>query len=254
MCTVLVLLRPGDAWPLVIGANRDERIDRPFEPPDRHWPDAPGIVAGRDVLGGGSWFGINDDGVVATIVNGFDRLGPLAGKTSRGDIVLRALREPDAHRAVRTVTEREPQRYRGFTLIVAGRDAAFAVTNDEHTMHSAELAPGHHLVTPEGCDVPESARYAAHFEAFRDAPPPDPGAGDWSSWTALLQRADRDDPHRAITVETGDAFGTVASTLLALPASRSAPPVLLFANGPPTSTPYQPLAAPWVRGRNVEHG
>jgi Transport and Golgi organisation 2 len=253
MCTVLVLLRPGDAWPLLIGANRDERLDRPFEPPDRHWPDTPGIVAGRDVLGGGSWFGVNDDGVVATIVNGFDRLGPMAGKTSRGDIVLRALREPDAARAVRTVAERDPQHYRGFTLIVADRDAAFAVMNDERAIRVETLAPGHHMVTPEGCDVPSSARYQAHFEAFRAAPPPAPDAGDWSAWTELLRHADEDDPHRAMTVVTDHAFGTVASTLLALPASLAAPPVLLFANGPPTSTPYQPLAAPWDRGRNVEH-
>ena len=35
MCTVLVLLRPGDAWPLLIGANRDERIDRPFDAPHK---------------------------------------------------------------------------------------------------------------------------------------------------------------------------------------------------------------------------
>jgi hypothetical protein len=25
-----------------------------------------------------------------------------------------------------------------------------------------------------------------------------------------------------------------------------------FANGPPTRVPYEPVAAPWVRGANVE--
>ena len=27
MCTVVILRRPGEAWPVVIGANRDERLD-----------------------------------------------------------------------------------------------------------------------------------------------------------------------------------------------------------------------------------
>jgi hypothetical protein len=48
------------------------------------------------------------------------------------------------------------------------------------------------------------------------------------------------------------AFGTVCSSLLALPAAASANPVLLFANGPPTQAPYVALETPWVRGARVE--
>src|SRR4030088_665791 len=119
MGTVLLLLRPDERWPLLIAANRDERTRRAVEPPGRWGPDAPGVVAGRDVLGGGSWFGVNDDGVVATIVNGIDRLGPLDGKASRGDLVLRALRETSAEAAARAAGALDPQRYRGFTLLLA---------------------------------------------------------------------------------------------------------------------------------------
>jgi hypothetical protein len=252
MCTVLLLLRPGHRWPLLLGANRDERLDRAFEPPGRYWPQQPRIVAGRDVLGGGSWFGVNDDGVVATIVNGMDRLGPLAGKASRGDLVLRALRERDARGAAAAIGALEPERYRGFTLLVADRTSAFAVRSDEHALITRELAPGHHMVTPDGTDVAASPRFAEHFPAFRAATPPDPGAADWASWTELLKHADEDDPHRAMTVVTAHAFGTVCSALLALPAEQQASPVLLFANGPPTRAPYRRIAAPWDRGGEGE--
>jgi hypothetical protein len=253
MCTVLLLLRPDAPWPLLIGANRDERVDRAFDPPGRWWPDAPGIVAGRDVLGGGSWFGANDDGVVATIVNGMDRLGPLPGKTSRGALVLRALRERDARTAADALGALDADRYRGFTVLVADRREAFAVVSDERTIRVAPLAPGHHLATPDGVDLPDSPRYAAHFGAFRDAPPPDPAREDWSAWIALLRRADDEDPHRAMTVAVPEhAFGTVCSQLLALPADPSAEPVLLFANGPPTVAPYRRIAAPRVRGAHAE--
>ncbi|HEY6235601.1 MAG TPA: NRDE family protein [Candidatus Elarobacter sp.] len=252
MCTVLVLLRPEHPWPLIVAANRDERLDRAFQAPGRWWDDAPDVVAGRDVLGGGSWFGVNDDGVVATIVNGMHRLGPLDGKTSRGELVLRALRAPDAAAAARAAGALAPDRYRGFTLLLADRRAAFAVASDERSVRVARLAPGHHMITPEGCDVATSPRYAAHFAAFRDARAPEPATGDWTAWTELLRRADDDDPHRAMTVAAGAELGTVCSTLLALPAARSAPPAMRFANGPPTRVPYEPVDAPWVHGANVE--
>jgi len=252
MCTVLLLLRPADRWPLLIGANRDERLDRPFALPGRHWADRPRIVAGRDVLGGGSWFGVNDDGVVATIVNGMDRLGPLPGKASRGELVLRALGARDARGAADAIGALDAERYRGFTLLIADRTAAFALTGDEHAIRVDALAPGHHMVTPDGVDAANSPRYASHFPAFRAAAAPDPSAGDWRSWADLLRHADEHDPHRAMTVVTADAFGTVCSSLLALPAAPQAGPVLLFANGPPTRAPYLPVTAPWDRGGEVE--
>lgn len=252
MCTVLLLSRPGERWPLLVGANRDERIDRPFQSPDRHWPDQPDVVGGRDVTAGGSWFALNDDGVVATIVNGMNRLGPVAGMASRGALVLRALREHDAETAARAIGALDARDYRGFTLIVADRTRAFAVSSDERALRVDALAPGHHLVTPDGCDVPGSPRFAAHIDAFRAAPPPDPGRDDWSSWTDLLRHADDDDPHRAITVVTSERFGTVCSTLLGLAADTATPPRMRFAAGPPTRAPYQPVTSPWVRGAAVE--
>ncbi|MEJ0068804.1 MAG: hypothetical protein WDO24_08845 [Pseudomonadota bacterium] len=38
MCTVVLLVRPGHDWPLLLGANRDEMADRHWDPPARHWP------------------------------------------------------------------------------------------------------------------------------------------------------------------------------------------------------------------------
>ncbi|HEX3466155.1 MAG TPA: NRDE family protein [Candidatus Elarobacter sp.] len=250
---MLLLLRPGDPWPLLIGANRDERVDRAFDPPGRWWSDAPAVVAGRDVFGGGSWFGVNDDGVVATIVNGMDRLGPIPGKTSRGELVLRALHEHDARAAAGALGALDAARYRGFTVLVADRRAAYAIASDERTIRVEPLASGHHLATPDGVDLPSSPRYAAHFGAFRAAAPPDPARGDWSAWIELLRHADDEDPHRAMTVAVPEhAFGTVCSQLLALPAEPSSEPVLLFANGPPTRAPYDRIAAPRVRGAHAE--
>ena len=69
MCTVVILRRPGHDWPVLIGANRDEMAGRPWEPPGRHWLDRENVVAGIDLLAGGTWMGMNDEGVVACILN-----------------------------------------------------------------------------------------------------------------------------------------------------------------------------------------
>src|SRR5258707_251483 len=80
--------RPEHAWPVIIGANRDEMIGRPSQPPGRHWPDRAEIVGGLDLLAGGSWLGVNDWGVAAAILNRQGSLGPAAGLRSRGELVL----------------------------------------------------------------------------------------------------------------------------------------------------------------------
>jgi len=84
MCTLVLLRRPGHQWPLILGANRDEMVGRPWKPPGRHWDDRPNVVAGLDELAGGSWLGVNDEGVVAAVLNRVGTLGPADGKRSRG--------------------------------------------------------------------------------------------------------------------------------------------------------------------------
>ena len=88
MCTVVILRRPGHAWPLLLAGNRDEMMDRPWDAPARHWPDRPDVVAGRDRLAGGTWLGLNDSGVVAILLNrrgtlSARRMTPAAGANCR---------------------------------------------------------------------------------------------------------------------------------------------------------------------------
>src|SRR5579862_650213 len=125
MCTLVILRRPEHNWPLVIGANRDEMIDRKAKPPGRHWPDRAEIVAGIDLLAGGSWFGVNDWGVAAAVLNRQGSLGPAAGRRSRGELVLEALDHADAVAAATALAHLDPAAYRSFNLIVADNRDAF---------------------------------------------------------------------------------------------------------------------------------
>lgn len=56
MCLVLIAHHPGEPIPLLVLANRDEFYERPSAAAE-YWQEAPGLVAGRDLVSGGSWFG-----------------------------------------------------------------------------------------------------------------------------------------------------------------------------------------------------
>src|SRR5690348_7264848 len=125
MCTFVILRRPGHAWPVIIGANRDEMVDRPWQAPARHWPDRPEVVGGLDVLAGGSWLAVNEHGVTAGILNRTGTLGPQSGRRSRGELVLEALDHADAAEAADALAALEPRSYRPFNLVIADERDAF---------------------------------------------------------------------------------------------------------------------------------
>src|SRR3954462_3404543 len=105
MCTLVILRRPEHDWPVVIGANRDEMIDRPAKPPGRHWADRVEVVAGLDLLAGGSWLGISEGGVAAEILPRHGSLGSAGGLRSRGELVLEALAHADAAAAAAALSQ-----------------------------------------------------------------------------------------------------------------------------------------------------
>lgn len=244
MCTVILLRRPGDAWPLLLAANRDEQLDRAWDAPAAHWPDQPGIVAGRDRTGGGSWMGVNRSGVVAAVLNRPGSLGPAAGKRSRGEIPLLALAHADARQAASAVAALDAGRYRTFNCVIADRDAAFFLRGlGSGRPELAALPPGLHMVTAHDPDDLASPRIARHLPRLRAAPVPVPAQkpenGDWAGWQEIL--ADRSPPAGSeMNVPPRDGFGTSCASLLALPASG--PPQWLFAPGPPDQTAYTSVA------------
>jgi hypothetical protein len=223
----MTLQRPGHAWPLLLAANRDERLDRDWDPPAAHWPDRPGVVAGRDRTGGGTWMGVNRAGLVAAVLNRSGSLGPAPGKRSRGELPLLALDHPTAEAAADAMTGMDGTAYRSFNLVLADRDAVWFVRNDEAGhIEARPLSPGLHMVTAHDPDDGVSPRVARHLPRFRQAPAPSPP--DWRSWPRLL--GDREGPRDAmLTVGSVGGFGTICASLLALPAAG--PPTWLFAPG-----------------------
>lgn len=243
MCTIILLRRPHHPWPLLVAANRDEMRDRPWRPPGRHWPDRPEVVAGIDDIGGGTWLGVNDAGLVAAMLNRYGTLGPAPDKRSRGELPLEALDHADAADAAAAFRHLDGSAYRAFNMVVAdNRDAFWLRNTGARQIDVRPLPVGLSMLTAAELDDESDPRIARFLPRFRAAAVPDPDVGDWSAWQALLASGGAEDV-RGMTFQRADGFGTVCSTLIALPAMDrpEIDPVMLFAAGPPDAAAHEPV-------------
>ena len=92
MCLIVFAYRVHPAYPLLLASNRDEFHTRPTEPAG-FWPDAPEVVGGRDLEGGGTWLAMDRRGRLAAVTK-FRESGPapVEGSPSRGVLVADYLR------------------------------------------------------------------------------------------------------------------------------------------------------------------
>lgn len=245
MCTVICLWRPGHEWPVLVAANRDEKLDRAWQGPAAHWPDQPGVVGGRDLTAGGTWMALGPQGVMAAILNRPGSLGPASGKRSRGDLPLRAAAAPSAEAAVEAIAAIDAGEWRPFNMVIADRAGAWFVKGlGEGHPQAMALAPGVSMVTAHDPNDLASPRTARHLPRFQAAPTPDPDRDDWQAWEVLLA----DDTSRpgmgaeALRVPPVGGFGTVSASLVGLAADGRRR--WRFCPGPPGTAPFAPVALP----------
>jgi hypothetical protein len=204
------------------------------------------VVAGLDELAMGSWLGLNDQGVVAAVLNRMGSLGPAAGKRSRGELVLEALDHADAAAATDALVHLEAAHYRPFNMVIADNRDAFCLRADGRNVRAAPLAAGLSMLTALELNDPADPRIRTFLPRFRTAPVPAPDSGDWSGWQALLAtRAPEGtlDREAGLTFQLESGFGTRSSALIALPSvdRPTVAPVFLFAPGPPDRSAFGPV-------------
>jgi hypothetical protein len=210
MCTVLLRLSPGGPLPLLLGAVRDEFVERPWDPPARHW-DGPvaRLVGGRDRQAGGTWLAVDPERrAVAALLNAGRRDEPADGlpRPTRGTLALRILTEatppPDLHR------------YDRFHLLRAGLEGGELWSWDGDALTHVVLAAGDHIIVNEGLDTtvdPLVPHFAPRLAALPTTPEP---------WLGLLA-GDGLDPgdERALIVAKeidGRRYGSTSASLVAL--------------------------------------
>jgi uncharacterized protein with NRDE domain len=150
MCTLAVAWRTDRRWPLVVAANRDERLGRPAE----GWALRDGvggvrIAAPRDLRAGGTWIGVSARGVLAGLTNYHAPLEwyPDLSRRSRGEIVGLALAARSAEAAREALSAVDGAEWNPFHLLVADTSHAFLFWHDGERSALEDLAPGLHIVT-----------------------------------------------------------------------------------------------------------
>lgn len=119
MCVASIAWKAHPDWLLVAIGNRDEFHERPSAPLAK-WDDGSGIIAGRDLQGGGTWLGITPGGRFTLVTNYRVPEGPQPGRPSRGVLVTDLLQDKTPQRIV----EMNP-----FNLIFAEPERATLLTN-----------------------------------------------------------------------------------------------------------------------------
>ena len=124
MCLALIAILAHPRYPLVIAANRDEFHARAADP--AHWWTSD-LLAGRDRVGGGTWFGTTRAGRWALITNFREGAARDPGAPSRGGLVTQALSASGTALAFTANASVEGQRFHGFNLLAGdGATGAYA--------------------------------------------------------------------------------------------------------------------------------
>ncbi|AOJ01692.1 NRDE family protein [Burkholderia mayonis] len=103
---------------LTLAANRDEFFRRTSAPLS-WWSDAPNVLAGRDLEGGGTWLGVARDGRFAALTNYRAPFDIRAGAPTRGKLVSEFLAGNNvAPLDFLAIVAEKAVFYNGFTLLV----------------------------------------------------------------------------------------------------------------------------------------
>jgi uncharacterized protein with NRDE domain len=125
VCVLAFAWKTDPDWPLVLAGNRDERHDRLTAPLGR-WPEDTRVLAGRDLVAGGTWLGVSERGVLATVTNLRSGGGFREGLASRGWLVRDVLLGEGPYSAP---NEGMLAGFNPFNLLVFGADGADFWTN-----------------------------------------------------------------------------------------------------------------------------
>ena len=163
--------------------------------------------------------------------------------------MLQALRFSSTKAAADGLAGIRGAHYRPFNLVMIDRHSAFwlrnAVCDGPGDVELFDLPPGLSMFTAHDRNDPESPRLRKYLPLFRAAPVPEPDRKDWSGWIRLLASLESlpgHGPEEAMTVRTEYGFGTLSSSLIALPRDSSRSQVWRFAGRECDELQFEPVS------------
>lgn len=166
MCVLAMAWRTHPRWRFVVAGNRDELHARPAAPLAR-WAGTDHLLAGRDLLSGGTWMGVSEHGRFAVVTNlrGFE--GARTDAPSRGWLLRDNLMGESVY------SDPDDSTLAGFSpfnlIRIQGDRADFQTNRPTPSRH--ELAPGVHGLSNGGLNEPwpKTDRLKAILSRWLDA-------------------------------------------------------------------------------------
>ncbi len=259
MCLLVFAWQVVPDHPLVVAANRDERLDRPAEPFGILREGEPKVLGGRDVMAGGTWLAANDHGVVAGLTNRPSPGGRDPAKRSRGELPLLACDERTAEAGVAKLERRvRTGQYNPAWLLIGDRQQLFYVELPlDRAPRTRVLSPGTYVLENAPLDSPswKVDRVRSLLDAQTSTE-----ASLWHALPSVLadhlvpsveelgpfadDAVNRRPATLASCVHTDD-YGTRSATLIRIPARRGSFPELGVSDGPSCTTPFVDATHLW---------
>jgi uncharacterized protein with NRDE domain len=259
VCLLVVAFRLFPDTPLLIGANRDEFLQRPAIPMTVLRDGAPRVLGGLDQQSGGTWLAINERGVFAGLTNQPRATGRDASRRTRGELPLALTTGATAVSGVEEfLAHHRPSDYNGSWLLTGDRNSLFFIDFTGLVQPVAvALAPGLHVLEnrPLGAPSPKAERVAASLA----------DAIDGETALTVLRRVlgdhamaepggavDPPGPDAPVTPRSSancvhlDDYGTRSSCLIRYGTDGREPPQIWVADGPPCTTPFADVSGMWA--------
>lgn len=151
MCLLFCSYRKTPGYRLVIAANRDEFLKRPTARLD-YIDKENQILAGLDLLGGGTWLGVHRDGRIGALTNYRKKEKITGDAPSRGEIVASYLSSKgDSLQFLKNLSEKASQ-YNGFSLILGDGNDLYYFNNQQNRI--TPLSPGFYGLSNHFLDSP----------------------------------------------------------------------------------------------------
>ena len=130
MCVIIFAMNESKRYPFVLAANRDEYYERRTAPAG-FWDDCENVIAGRDLVAGGTWLGVHTDGKIAAITNHYTHAPNNSELRSRGELVSRYLTGNDNTKSYARILDSSVDLYNGYGILFGNFSRILYRTNME---------------------------------------------------------------------------------------------------------------------------
>ena len=151
MCLLLISYKSHPAYNLIIAANRDEFYNR-LALSANYWEEDRNILAGKDLLAGGTWLGITKNGRFAAITNYRDMSQTDSFTTTRGNLTKEFLSSEISPELYGDKISGNAAEYNGYNLIFGDARALFYFSNRSGNL--IKLTPGIYGLSNHLLDTP----------------------------------------------------------------------------------------------------